>query len=189
MKRIGMTAMLVLGLVGGSLRYAQDTAGDNQAAINAQRMMLARQRAMGRPMGMPPAITKEKINQSLQILFELGLLYKMMGQPSMVSTDDGIIVAYGNTLRKYDKELNVVKVVQLDVDTDAVQNLASKLAEKYTSKLMDLTGGLPGSPVSATGTSAGTSAVAPASTAASYPAKNFDDQKEELIKKEIDQLK
>ncbi len=165
-----MTAVLILGLAAGSLCSAQDTT-----------LLQARQRAMTRPMGMPPAITKEKINQSMQILFELGLLYKMMGQPSMVSTDNGIIVAYGNTLRKYDKDLNVIKEVQMDVDTDAVQHLASKLADKYTSKLMELSGGLPGSPVS--------SAVAPASTAASYPAKSYDDQKEELIKKEIDQLK
>ena len=50
----------------------------------------------------------------------------------MVSTDNGIIVAYGNTLRKYDKDLNVIKEVDLDMNVDAMQALATKFAKKYS---------------------------------------------------------
>ena len=164
--------------------FAQDASADNDAAKNAQQLLAARQRSMAAPMGMP-AITKDKIEKVMQSVLELGLVYKMLEQPTMVALDNGIVVAYGNTLRKYDKDLNVIKEVDLDVDVNGMQDLASKFAKKYTDEMMDLV-------VSqqATGdASAQTGSSAAAAPAVSSTDSSYNDQKEAAIKKEIDQMK
>ena len=101
----------------------------------------------------------------------------MLEQPTMVSTDNGIIVAYGNTLRKYDKDLNVIKEVDLDMNVDAMQALATKFAKKYSDDFIDLMGKTTDSP--------GTSA----STKASNTNGSYDEQREEQIKENIKQMK
>lgn len=146
MKKICIFVLpLILALV-VPLSYAQDTASnDNSAAV--QRMMRAHYGPTGGGSGMyPPDMSKEKIEKFMHILIELGLLYKMLEQPTMVPVDGGIIVAYGNTLRKYDKDLNVIKEVQMDVNVDGMQELASKFAKKYSADVMDLMGGSEGFP-------------------------------------------
>jgi len=172
MKKTSSMAILVVLVFWGTSVLAQDTA----STMNPNAAY---------PRGMSPLVTKEKIDKSMQILIEIGLLYKMLGQPTMVSSDGGVIVAYGNTLRKYDKDLNMVKEVQLDVDADAMQELSSQLANKYSSKIIDLMGGMAGSPSASSNASsdASTSAVASGSN------KSAEDQHEEEIKKEIDQIK
>jgi hypothetical protein len=171
MDKIKWMVLPVVLILFASSVFAQDaTTANNNAA--AQAMMRARYGAPGSPMGANPLINKEKIEKIMQSFIEMGLIYKMVEQPTMVSTSDGIIVAYGNTLKKYDKDLNVVKEVDLDVDVDGMQALAAKFAKKYSSEFMDMMPGMPG-------------AVPGASSAANKP----DDQKEEAIKQEIDQMK
>lgn len=172
--------VIVLALFGTSV-FAQNVPSNGNSA-NAQRMIQARYGSTPGQRGMyPPAMTKEKIEKFIQSLLEMGLIYKMLEQPTMVSSENGVIVAYGDTLRKYDKDLNVVKEVNLDVNVDGMQELAAKFAKKYSNDLMDLMGGIPGS----------TSAIPSSSTSATvaYPVKPPVDQREEEIKKEIEQMK
>jgi hypothetical protein len=172
---------IVLVLFGSSV-FAQNLPSNSaSSSADAQRMMIARYRATHGQPSMYPPMTKEKIEKFMQAIIEIGLLYKMLEQPTMVSVDNGVVVAYGNTLRKYDKDLNVVKEVDLDVNVNGMQGLASRFAKKYSADFMDLMGTVPGSPNAPTSSTTG--AIVPG------PNKSFEDQKEADIKKEIDQMK
>ncbi len=176
MNKFSIVVLLLLLVLFSVPLFAQSTPSNNSAEI--QRMIRAPYAATGGRGGMYPDImNKEKIEKFTQSLIEVGLLSKMLAQPTMVAVDNGIIVAYGNTLRKYDKDLNVVKEVDLDMNVENMQKLASKFAKKYSADFMDLMGGLPGSPSAYTGPNAPNSN------------KPYDVQREEEIKKEIEQMK
>jgi ribosomal protein L12E/L44/L45/RPP1/RPP2 len=162
--------------------FTQDTSSYNSSAA----MMHAR---YGNRAGMYPAITKEKTEKFIESLLEMGLLYKMLEQPTMVSTDDGIVVAYGNTLRKYDKDLNMVKEVDLDVDVDGMQALAAKFAKKYSEDFMDLMDTSSSSQGASSAAGSSTSGASAAPDAGASDSGSYNDQKEEQIKQEIDQMK
>ena len=136
--------------------------------------MMNTQHGAGRRMpGMSPmGMSKEKMNQSMEILVQMALMYKMIEPARIVPSGDGIIAAFGNKIIKYDKDLNVVKEVNLDLDMDAMQKLASKLAKKYSDDVINVMGDT---------MSSGLPAGAMHSTSAG-------DEKEEKIKKEIQQI-
>lgn len=51
-----------------------------------------------------------------------GMMMKGMAEKSMVATaDGGVIVLVGNKLIKYDKDLNVVKEVEIKIDMEAMR--------------------------------------------------------------------
>jgi hypothetical protein len=185
MNKISMVVLPVVFVLFGSSVFAQNTSSYDNSA-DAQRLMQAKYRSAN-PMGMyPTGMEKEKIEKFIQSLLEMGLEYDMLEKPTMVSTEDGVVVAYGDTLRKYDKDLNVVKEVTMDVDVDGMQDLASKFAKKYTADLMDLmtpAAGTPGASVSSSPSATATDSNAADSNKTLY------DQREEEIKKEIDQMK
>ncbi len=178
MNKISVIVIPAVLILFGSSVFAQDTNPYSNSA-QVQRMMMARYGGAGGQAGMPGMMTKEKIEKFVQSLLEMGLLYKMMEQPTMVPVDNGIVVAYGNTLRKYDKDLNVIKEVDLDVNVDGMQELAARFAKKYSNDLMDLMGGMTGAP-------GATSAAATSGPDASKP---YDPQREAEIQKEIEQMK
>lgn len=188
--------VVVLVLFGSSV-FAQNAPSYNNSSNNssdnssvAQAMTSPPYRATHRPVGMYPSIpSKEKIEKFMRSLLEIGLLYKMLEQPTMVSTEGGIIVAYGNTLRKYDKDLNVIKEVDLDVNVEGMRDLASKFAKKYSTEIMDLMGGMAGAPEASAGTLRSHATSASVVNTAIGPDKTLNDQKEEEIKKEIEQMK
>jgi hypothetical protein len=173
---------VVLVLLGSSV-FAQGTS--SQIPAGGQQAMKNPYGSPGAALAANPLMNKEKIEKFIQSLMEIGLLYKMLEQPTMVSTDNGIVVAYGNTLRKYDKDLNLVKEVDLDVNVDGMQDLAAKFAKKYSSDFMDLMGGMTGAPSASSSVS---SSVSPSATAAD-PSKSLEDQHEAEIKKEIADIK
>ncbi len=72
-----------------------------------------------------------------------GMIMQMMGamQKQMVSTNDGgVIVLTGNKLLKYDKDLNLVKEVELKtgvelkMDAGSLQEMMKSMKEKYGKK-------------------------------------------------------
>jgi len=193
MKKISMVVPVVVLVLFGSSVFAQNAPSSNNSSDNspvAQAMTRSPYRATHSPMGMYPSIpSKEKIEKFMQSLLEMGLLYKMLEQPTMVSTDNGIIVAYGNTLRKYDKDLNVIKEVNLDVNVEGMQDLASKFAKKYSTEIMDLMGGMAGPPNASASTLTSHSTSTSIVKTATGSDKTLNDQKEEEIKKEIEQMK
>jgi hypothetical protein len=69
-----------------------------------------------------------------------GMAMQMMGamQKQMVATNDGgVIVLAGNKLLKYDKDLNLVKEIEvkteaeLKIDLGSMQNMMKNMKEKY----------------------------------------------------------
>jgi len=184
---VGVMLILIATPVLAQNTAAQATPADNYAQM--QKLMKARYAATASPIGMYPNImSKEKIEKFMQSLIEMGLLYKLVAQPTMVSVDNGIVVAYGNTLRKYDKDLNAVKEVKLDVNVDEMEDLAAKFAKKYSSDVMDLIGSAKITPTPSPSAMSGNFPSTPAATSSANPAKAYD-QKEEEIKKEIAQIK
>jgi hypothetical protein len=171
------------------LVYAQTMPGNNASNTSSSSQVKARYGSGGGRMAMNPMMSKEKMEKFMQSLMEMGLLYRMLEQPTMVSTDNGVIVAYGNTIRKFDKDLNLVKQVELDINPDSMQELASKLSKKYTSDFMDLMGGM-GGPMGSSSSMA-PSSVSSSSSGINRPASSpaYDEKREAEIKKEIEQMK
>ena len=60
-----------------------------------------------------------------------GMMMHSMMQTSMVASNDGgVIVLTGNKLTKYDKDLNVVKEVELKANTEAMQGMMKDMMER-----------------------------------------------------------
>ena len=92
-----------------------------------------------------PGLTKDTQSGALKLIIEMVLMYKLLGQPSMIASDGGIVVLFGNKISKYDKDLNLVKEVNLDLDVKSMQELVSKVASSYSKEVMDtMVGGFAG---------------------------------------------
>jgi len=85
--------------------------------------------------------TEEKTNEKQMEKERMGgMVMQMMGamQKQMVATNDGgVIVLVGNKLLKYDKDLNLVKEVELKtgvelkMDVGSMQEMMKNMKEKY----------------------------------------------------------
>ena len=59
------------------------------------------------------------------------MMMKKMGDRQMLATEDGgVIIWAGNKLIKYDKDLNLVKEVELEIDSEAMEKMMEKMKEK-----------------------------------------------------------
>ena len=146
----------------------------SQSSTDMQNTMKTRyKRQRMDPMGsMDPAAIKEKVDQSMEILVEMGLMYKMIEPPQAVPVSDGIIVTFGNKVIKYDKDLNLLKEVELEINGEEVHELASKLAKQYSERIMKIVEGKP--------------AVQRSPASAPTSQKTEEDIREEEIQKEIE---
>lgn len=52
-----------------------------------------------------------------------GMMMKMMDRNVVATSDGGIVIVAGNKLTKFDKDLNLVKEVELKVDTEGMQKM------------------------------------------------------------------
>lgn len=82
------------------------------------------------------AMNKQSLDNFMQIIVQLGLMYKMMEPAKVVAAPDGFVATFGNKIIKYDKDLNVVKEVALDIDVDAMDKIASGVAQKYSAQIL-----------------------------------------------------
>ncbi len=55
------------------------------------------------------------------------MMQSMMQRQIVVTSDGGIIVVMGNKLTKYDRELNVVKEVELKMDMEGMQKMMENM--------------------------------------------------------------
>jgi hypothetical protein len=101
MRKKSWVLMLMVLLLGGNLVYAQEMKADE---------MGAHKKKMGGKMGgMCPTM-------------------KSMMERSVVATSDGgVIVIMGNKLTKYDKDLNVVKEVDLKMDPEGMKKMMGEM--------------------------------------------------------------
>lgn len=54
-----------------------------------------------------------------------GLMMGILTSSKMVSSDDGVIIMVGNKLLKYDKDLNLLKEVEVKIDMDEYEKMMS----------------------------------------------------------------
>ena len=52
-----------------------------------------------------------------------GMMMKMMDRNVVATSDGGIVIVAGNKLTKFDKDLNLVKEVELKMDTEGMQKM------------------------------------------------------------------
>ncbi len=87
-----------------------------------------------------PVATEQMKEKQMQNERMAGMAMKMMGsmQKQMVATNDGgVIILVGNKLLKYDKDLNLVKEVEvqaeagLKIDVGSMQDMMKSMKEKY----------------------------------------------------------
>lgn len=78
--------------------------------------------------------TQETQEEQVQIQkkqMPMQMMMRGMHSKSMVaSSDGGIIVMSGNKLLKYDKDLNLVKEVEIKVDMEGMQKMMQSMQEK-----------------------------------------------------------
>ena len=98
-KNIGIIVLMVL-FVGASLAYAE---------------------------GMKGGMMDEKQKGSMMGMMQNGMMMKMMEKTVIATNDGGIIVVMGNKLTKFDKDLNVVKEVDLKMDMDGMQKMMENM--------------------------------------------------------------
>ena len=60
---------------------------------------------------------------------------KMMGKEMVSSGDGGVIVLVGNKLIKYDKDLNLTKEVEIEIDTEAMMKKCMEMKKKWCTEM------------------------------------------------------
>ena len=58
------------------------------------------------------------------------MMHAMMNKSMVATSDGGVIVMAGNTLTKYDKDLNAVKEVDIKMNMDSMQKMMTDMMEK-----------------------------------------------------------
>jgi hypothetical protein len=108
MKKNAWIIMLVVLLAGASLVYAEGMKGDMMGK-GMKGGMMGKGMMDGKMMGMCP------------------MMKSMMERSVVATSDGGVIVVMGNKLTKYDKDLNVVKEVELKMDMDGMQKMMENM--------------------------------------------------------------
>lgn len=104
MKKNAWIIMLVVLLAGTSLVYAEGMKGGMM-----KEGMMGKGMMDGKMMGMCP------------------MMKSMMERSVVATSDGGVIVVAGNKLTKYDKDLNVVKEVELKMDMEGMQKMMENM--------------------------------------------------------------
>jgi hypothetical protein len=58
----------------------------------------------------------------------MGMSHMMMSRSLVATTDGGVVVMAGNKLQKYDKDLMLVKEVELKIDMEAMKKMMPPMA-------------------------------------------------------------
>ena len=103
-KRIVFTAVLVLTASGIAFAHMEDKGKEGMMG----------EAMMGKKGGMMGGKMTGKMGMH-------GMMMKMMEKKMVATSDGGVIVLAGNKLTKYDKDLNVVKEVELKMDMEAMK--------------------------------------------------------------------
>ena len=116
MKKNIWIMMLVVLLAGASLVYAEGMKGVMMKEGMMGKGMMDGEMMGCKMMGMCP------------------MMNSMMERSVVVTSDGGVIVVMGNKLTKYDKDLNVVKEVELKTDMEGMQKMMENM--KVTCPMM-----------------------------------------------------
>ncbi len=133
MKKMIISAMVVLLVAGGAyvvLAKTEPGAMIGRAMADSNEMMAMHKKMMdggmpGGPMGMCPMC--------------MSMCQRMMRCEVVATPDGGVVVMTGQKLTKYDKDLNMVKEVEMKIDTEKMQKDMAKMMENcpMCKKMMD----------------------------------------------------
>lgn len=118
MKRNAWVIMLVVLLAGASLVYAEGMKGG-----------MGKKGMMGKGMMDEEGMGMGKMGKGMMggKMMKCPMMKSMMKRDIIATSDGGIIVVLGNKLTKYDKDLNVVKEVELKIDTEGMQKMMEEM--------------------------------------------------------------
>ncbi len=109
MKKNMWIVMLIVLLAGSSLVYAESMKDGRMKEGIMGKGMMGGEMMDGKMMGMCP------------------MMKSMMERSVVATSDGGVIVVAGNKLTKYDKDLNVVKEVELKMDMEGMQKMMENM--------------------------------------------------------------
>lgn len=112
MKKISCLVFVGLFML-TTLAVAQNEATVNQEMKGPTKKDGWRQRRMN----------KDKMGHGMMGAMGTCQMMKAGGEPQMVAVGDGVIILIGNKLVKYDKNLNVVKEVEIKIDMDSMKKM------------------------------------------------------------------
>lgn len=99
-----MAVALCLGIWLSSQAFAQGMMGD--------RPMMKKGMMMG----------QEGMKGARKMMGPCPMMKKMMEKSMIATSDGGVVILVGNKLMKYDKNLNLVKEVEIKIDMEEMQN-------------------------------------------------------------------
>ncbi|MGD9015021.1 MAG: hypothetical protein PVI33_03250 [Candidatus Omnitrophota bacterium] len=97
------------------------------ALLGCGRLALAQEAEQVQGASMYKAIKKDEVQKH----HKGSMIKEMLMKKHMVALEDGgIVVMVGNKLIKYDKDLNLMKEVELEMDFEAMHKMMEKMKEK-----------------------------------------------------------
>ena len=115
MKRIIWLGVAVLFLGGTGLAFSQDTTGKSSPALTQKKEAVEPE---------DEAMEHEHMAKGMEMREKMAGMFgrhEMMNKTMVATNDGGVIVMAGPKLMKYDKDLNLVKEVEIKVDWDKMK--------------------------------------------------------------------
>ena len=94
------------------------------SGISLAQSTAAKQGAVARPGAVRKGATRTAPAAASQRR-SFGLMMGILTSSKMVSLDDGMVIMVGNKLLKYDKDLNLLKEVEVKIDIDEYEKMMS----------------------------------------------------------------
>ena len=120
MKKIRILIILGALIVSTGLAVAQDKKGEMRP--------MGEKKGMGM-MDMMGGGMMDKGMMGGKMMMCQGMMHSMMNKSIVPTGDGGIILLSGNNLSKYDKDLNLVKSVEIKTDMEGMQKMMSQMME------------------------------------------------------------
>ena len=80
--------------------------------------------------GMMGMMGKGMKGKGMMGMMKHGMMMKMMEKTVVATTDGGVVIVAGNKMSKFDKDLNLVKEVDLKVDMDGMKKMMGEMMEQ-----------------------------------------------------------
>jgi len=118
MKKTIFISLMALLLVPAFVFSQEKSPGTNASMEMGKGMEIGKGMGMGQGMGC-----------------DCGKMCMMMQKQMVVTSDGGVIVLAGNKLYKYDKNLNLVKEVEIKIDVEGMKKMMGQMKEKCANKM------------------------------------------------------
>lgn len=131
MKRIIWLGAAVLFLGSTGLAFSQDTTGKSSPALTQKKEAVEPEDEAMEHEHMP------KGSEMREKMAGMVRMHEMMNKTMVATNDGGVIIMVGLKLMKYDKDLNLVKEVEIKVDWDKMKASCPMMNEKKNEMKMN----------------------------------------------------